>query len=115
MTPIGWLAWSHANRISMVTTDAASDHAQLDLEVMAFYTFLHRKVEAVAGFREAWDAEADRLEAGPYEDEAFDVEWMTEATWRLLRRLEQLRILMDAAVDAKLFDTRDLPVDRWDD
>lgn len=115
MTPVGLLAWIHARGISGVTTDSKSDHAQLDLEVMTFYAILHRKVQNVEGFRDAWNKQAEALETGPYEDPDFNPEAMTEATWRLTRRVEQFRILMDAAVDAKLFDVRELPTDTWED
>ena len=121
MTAVGWLSLRHADRISQVVTNAATDRASLDLEVMLLYGDLHEKVRGEERFQKEWPAllqELDEIrqeaELAGGQDVATEEQHLTGldvAAARLDVRLRQYELLVSCAVTSGTWDVSELPHD----
>jgi len=119
MTAVGWLALGHAKGISQVTTNPATDKANLDLEVMVLNAFLRRKVQGNKRYAEEWPVllkELDKLQGeakalGSQQDQDPGAVQPDFEAARLAIRVDQLELLISSAVEEGVLDVAALPHD----
>lgn len=115
LTPVGWLAVQHVRDVSHSAVDPNNDKASLDVEVMVLWAILRSKVHDQEYFKENWPKQMERLNklvqaegAGNLVDEKTGTPLDTSGE-RLDIRVNQLDILITAAVENGLFDISALP------